>query len=410
MTLRTDFFVGSTVLALFAMACSSEAVIESRGSGGTTGSDVSGNGGSSARGGSAAQSNGTGGSTTGGSSGNNTGGATEPGAEELSVSVSATEATYVKLAEPGVVSVSDPQSSLAWDVAFVGYDVLTNGGLSGPGLAAAFGPLPVSVFAFPDQPVNAPFLVTDHAGGAFLGWYLYDQMTHVIYSRFHVYGIRSGGRFYKLQVLSYYGQMGGTTLTGLYQLRYAEVTASGSGKTTELHDLDATLGGATADADAPNTCLVLATGDTPRLSLHEAAASLDWDVCFRRDAISVNGENGGPGAVAAVDLEGADTADEAPDDVKARTADSEKALFDDVDYAALTAPGLEYRGDHVISAFTNQWLDPSADPPAPKPSTAFVVVGADGQSRYFLAFDAFDGADTSSPGTIHLGIEPTVSP
>jgi hypothetical protein len=326
------------------------------------------------------------------------------------VAVSATKPTYVKLSGPSVVEVSDPHQSLDWDLGLVGYDVLTNGGLSGPGMAAAFGPLPVSVFAFPDQPVNAPFLVTDHAGGAFLYWYLYDEQSHVIYSRFHVYGIKSGGHYYKLQVLSYYGTVGGSEVTALYQLRYAEVTAAGSAKTVDLHNVDATLGGATADADALNTCLVLATGDTPMLSLHQAATSLDWDVCFRRDEISVNGEDGGPGQVAAVDLQADETANEMAADVKARTADSEQALFDGVDLAALTATGLDYRGDHVISAFTDQWVDASANPPAPKPSTAFLVVGADGVSRFFVAFDAFDGANATTPGTVHLGVEPAASP
>lgn len=333
---------------------------------------------------------------------------------ELAVEVSATQATYVKLSVPGVVNVTDAASSTDWDLGFEGYDVMTNGGISGPGRGAAFGPLSVSVFAFPDQPVDVPFLISDGAGGAFLDWYAYDETTHVLFSRYHVYGVKSGGRLYKLQILRYYVDVGGVGMSAHYQLRYAEVTATGSGETVELDDLDATLGetpsGPAASTDAPGPCLSLATGETIMLSLADAESSTDWDLCFRRDAINVNGERGGPGDVAAVDLDAAATAGETLADVEARTSVDEEAAFDAVDDAALTAPDLVYRGDQLVTAFTGQWADASASPPVPTAATAFMVVGADGQSRYLVAFDAFDGANADTPGTVHLGVEPAVSP
>jgi hypothetical protein len=331
-----------------------------------------------------------------------------PGA--LNVTVSATHTTYVKLDVPAVVEVSDPLHSTAWDLAFVGYDVFTNGGLSGPGQGAAFGPISVGFFAFPDQPVDVPILIQDYAGGAFLDWYAYEGPTHTLYSRYHVYGIESGGRHYKLQLLDYYDTKQGTTTSALYSLRYAEVPEKGSVHTVEIDDLDATLGGAAPGPDVPSTCLELATGATPQLSPNDAESSLAWDLCFRRDTIGVNGGVGGPGDASAVDLEAADTAGESLDDVKARSADNQQTLFDGIDFAALTAPDLVYRGDYVISAFTGTWANLSADPPVPVGQAAFLVVGADGSSRYLVAFNAFDGADATTPGTIELGIEPSVSP
>ena len=333
-----------------------------------------------------------------------TGGPAQP-SDSLSVTVSATKPTYVNLSAPAVVDVSDKATSTEWDLAFVGYDVLTNGGLSGPGGGRAFGPLGVSYFAFPDRPVDVPFLISDRAGGTFLGWYAYDGTTHTLYSRYHVYGLRSGGHLYKLQVLGYYGDVAGAPVSALYQLRYAEVTADGSGETQVVQGVDGTLDGETAAPDVANGCLVLATGETPALSPNAAAESLAWDVCFRREAISVNGELGGPGEVAGVDLDAAASADELLPDVKARSADSELSRFDAVDYAALTDPSLEYRGDYVTSAFSGKWVDLAADPPVPEPSTAFLVVAADGKTRFLLAFNAFAGASDKSPGTVTFAVQ-----
>src|SRR5690349_13588002 len=64
--------------------------------------------------------------------GGTTGGDVQP-SDALTVAVSATRATYVKLGVPALVGVTDAATSTDWDLGFEGYDVLTNGGLSGPG-------------------------------------------------------------------------------------------------------------------------------------------------------------------------------------------------------------------------------------------------------------------------------------
>jgi hypothetical protein len=329
--------------------------------------------------------------------------------DSLSFEVSAKHTTYVKLGIPGVVEVTDPTISTDWDLAFEGYDVRTNGGRSGPGYGGAFGPLPVSFFAFPDEPVDVPFIIKDDAGGVFLRWYAYDGTTHTIYSRFHVYGIRSGERLYKVQLLGYYGEVEGAPVSALYQLRYAEVTPDGAGETSVLGNVDGTLGGETPGPDVPGACLSLATGESTLLSSNEAAESPDWDICFRREALSVNGEIGGPGNVSGVDLDRAGTDGELISDVKQMTPSSEQARFDAVDYATLTSSELDYRGDYVTSAFSDKWADLSVEPPAPKPSIAFLVVGADGVSRYLIAFNSFEGADEKTPGTVSIGVQPALA-
>ncbi|HEX5098092.1 MAG TPA: HmuY family protein [Polyangiaceae bacterium] len=331
-----------------------------------------------------------------------------PEQTELTFEVSATEPVYLKLATPEVVTVANPKSTTDWDLAFVGYDVLTNGGISGSAAGAAFGPLDVSVFAFPDEPVDVPFWIVDAAGGVFWRWYAYDGSSHALYSRYHVYGLRSADKLYKLQILGYYGDVQGAPVSALYKLRYAEVTPDGSGETQEVTDLDATLDGKDPGPDVRGGCLTLADGRTSALTPNEAKQSLAWDICFQRESISVNGELGGPGDVTGVDLQADDTDEEALALVKKRTAASEAPRFDGTDQAALDA--LEFHGDGVTSAFTGKWAELGEDPPVPKPGTAFIVRAADGKSRYLVAVDSFAGATRDTPGTVTLTVVPSVSP
>jgi hypothetical protein len=220
-----------------------------------------------------------------------------------------------------------------------------------------------------------------------------------------VYGVRSRDVLYKLQVLSYYTEVAGAPVGARYRLRAASVDAGGSGATRELLDLDGTVDGGSTDPAAPSGCVTLDSEAFTLLSPDEAAASSDWDLCFRRDAISVNGELGGPGAVTAVDLQQGEN--EPLADVKAMTEADATDRFDAVDEAALTAPSLEYRGDYATSAFSSKWADLAADPPAPVTSAGWLVVAADGRSRYLVGFDAFEGATPDAPGTIDLFVHPS---
>jgi hypothetical protein len=332
-----------------------------------------------------------------------------PPVDGLEVEVSAERRTFVALDVPEVVEVDDPDASLEWDLAFQGFEIATNGGVSGPGAGSAFGPLPEYYFFFPDEPIDAPFLLEDKAGGAFLGWYVYDGSDHTIYTRYHVYGVRSGEQLFKVQILSYYGAVMGAPVSALYQLRYAEVTADGVGPTRAIENLDATVDGDVSDPTLPSAVLSLASGEIRRISPEQAQEDTEWDLGFRRDSITVNGELSGPGGVTAVDLNAA-AAGETLEDVKALTASEGLSRFEAVDHAALDDDGLEYRGDGITSAFSGKWADLEVSPPEPLSSTGFLVVGADGESRYLVGFDAFEGANDETPGTVTLYVHRSPAP
>jgi hypothetical protein len=320
---------------------------------------------------------------------------------ELDVPVPASGRVYVNLATAAVVTpTGDPIKSREWDLAFEGFDVFTNSGVSGQGSGGGFGPLdPVSFLA--DSAPAVPFISVDKAGGAFFSWYAYDGMSHLLYSRFHVYGVKRGAQLWKVQVLSYYGLVMGAPTSALFQLRYADVT-SGVGP-TQMLQVDGTAGGVSAPMSATSGCLTLSSGTVTQLTVAAAGASMDWDLCFRRDAVSVNSEAGGPGSVGAVDLQSAQTAGESLNDVEARTAASEQAQFDAVNSASFN--GASFRGDHVVSAFeTGRWLDTTQSPPVPV-DQAWLVVEASGLHKFLVAF-TFRGATAASPGTVVMHIKP----
>lgn len=358
------------------------------------------------------------GTSDGGSAGDNAGegGAADAGrtgdvpdltvGTELSLRVEGDAPTYVTLASAAVVEVAagEGATSTAWDLVFEGWEIFTNGGASGSGKGAAFGPLPFTYFLAAEEPADVPFLIEDKAAGALRDWYFYDGQWHALYSRFHVYGVKSGQRLFKLQLLGYYGDVQGAPISALYHLRYAEVTPDSNGETIDIQKLDATAGGLGGDDQAASGCLTLATGEQRQLTPTQAAASSFWDLRFRRDSISVNGGLGGPGSVTAVDLDASATEGETLDSIKGLTAENQASRFAAVDYAALTASELDYRGDRIVSAFTDAWFDPSVQPHRLAEDDTWLVVGADGDSRYLIGFTGVEDASTEAAGTVVLRI------
>lgn len=335
-------------------------------------------------------------------SGGGDAGAEEPG-KELSVTVPSTGKVFIKLATPEVVTVDgDGQSSMDWDIAFSGYDVLTNGGVSGKALGKAFGPLDVLNF-LGDEPPEVPFLTTDHTGGAFVSWYKYDGSDHSLWGRYRLYGLRDGDRLWKMQILSYYGELQGAPVSALYELRYAEVKDTGSDATQTFTNIDATAGGASPSSDAASECVDLSTGERLKLKPSELGTSKAWQLCFRRETVSVNGELGGPRGVTAVDLDA--EANETIEQVQAKTKDTELPRFGATGAKELNDPKLTYRGDHVVTAFTDHWLEPGQTPPAPR-EASWYVIGADGQSQYVLKFNKFESPGKDTPGTVIMRVKP----
>jgi hypothetical protein len=327
---------------------------------------------------------------------------------ELRVPVSADETSYVSLARPEVVELEgDPLASNDWDLAFRGWDVFTNGGVSGGGNGWSFGPTEYYYLYFPSDSIEVPFPIPDRASGAFLGWYVYGT-DHGLFSRFHVYGVRSGDRLYKLQVLGYRGEVQGTAVNALYRVRYAEVSPDGSGPIVDLSNIDATANNNALDPNEPSTCLDLATERTFELTPDEAAESEDWDLCFRRDVVTVNGGVGGPRGVEAVDLDAADTEQETVEQVMALTATSQLARLENTTYEMLSAPGLDYRGDAATSAFSRRWYE-DGDPRSPVLDKSWLVVGPDGETRYYVVFTDFEDVRADSPGTVVLRVQAVTS-
>ncbi|MDF2694955.1 MAG: hypothetical protein K0S65_3338 [Labilithrix sp.] len=314
--------------------------------------------------------------------------------KELAFQVPETGRVHITLDPPAVVD-----ESAAWDLAFEGYDIFTNGGVSGSGAGAAFGPLDAVVF-LGDRPPEVPFLTSDRTGGAFLDWYEYSGApAHALYSRFHVHGVRDGSRLFKVQVLGYYGQRDGAAVAALYSLRYTELGASGPGPVQELTHLDGTAGGPSGAPTTPSECVDLGTGARSMKTPDEARNASDWHLCFRRDAISVNGERGGPRGVGAVDLDVDATKGETLAQVETRTPESERARFDAVNAASFE--GKTFRGDRIVSVFGDAWLDRSSSPPNPA-YAAWLVQAADGKRKMLVGFARFESATTTSPGTIVL--------
>lgn len=332
--------------------------------------------------------------TTGGGG---AGGASDPGAS-LDVPTGA-DPVYVDLDTPAIVTASD-----AWELRFDGPRIFTNGGASGSGKSSAFGPNDLDVFDAGKVPTDVPFLIKDEAGGAFIKWYAYDGNTHLLYSRFHTYGIRRAGELYKVQILGFYGEQQGAPVAALYQVRAAAVSSSGVEATATYVDIDGTAGTTEPTPSDPSGCLRLSTGAVSLLTPAEASASSDWDLCFRRATISVNGGDGAAGDVEAVDLQADQTTTEVLEDVMAKTADSEQPAFDAVTDPQLEATDLLWLKDGVVSAFTNRWTTPGVTPLEPAPFS-WVVAGSDGETPFAVVFDGFDGATATSVGTVHLRVK-----
>jgi hypothetical protein len=345
---------------------------------------------------------------TGGAAGSGSGGSSGFDAGDLpgtdvTVTVPATGRVFVDLDAPAVITPpNDGMDSFEWDIALSGWDVFTNSGPSGPGTGKAFGPLEVLAY-FSDTPPEVPFLTEDKTGGAFLEWYDYDGAFHALYTRFHVYGVKRADKYYKVQILGYYGDVSGAPVSGIYSMRYAEVTPSGIGPTQVIEDIDGTAGGPSGSESAPSACVTLATGTVTPLAPDAAMASSDWDLCFRRTTISVNGELGGPGGVGSADLDGDKTAAETLAENQQKTADGELAHFDAVDYAALTASGVVYRGDRIVSAFSDHWVDPTTTPPT-FGNGCWRVVGANGEINHMLVFTNIEGYSATAAGNVTLRV------
>lgn len=327
-------------------------------------------------------------------------GSPKPSAVEhrLDVEVPAEGRLLADLDGPRVVT-PDGAGADKWDLAFQALDVFTNSGPSGPGAAAAFGPLDAASFEADVAPA-VPFLVPDEVGGAFADWYLYDR--HVLRTRFHVYAIKDGARFWKVQILGYYGDDVANPVSGTYTLRYAELVDGVTYPTSVLSGLEGTGGSEGAADDLPSECVNLGTGERKLMTAPEAQTDSTWHLCFRHASVVVNGGLSGALGVEAADLDSASTPTETADDIGRRTADTELRRFESIDYAAVVGQSVAYIEDGVVSAFTHRWLD--ATSAAPEPG-AWLVHGSDGATAHLVVFDSLEPATVDSANTVRLRLK-----
>jgi hypothetical protein len=324
--------------------------------------------------------------------------ATRPSAVEhrFDVEVPVESRVLVDLEGPRVVAPDDVGAD-AWDLAFQGLDVFTNSGPSGPGAGAAFGPLEAAVFQADTAP-SVPFLVQDEVGGALADWYLYDQ--HLLRTRFHVYAIKDGPRFWKVQILGYYGDDAASPVSGMYTLRYAELSDAVSNPTIVITDLQGTGGSGAGPDDAPSECVNLGSGERKFLTAADAQADATWHLCFRHASIVVNGGLSGALGVTAADLDSASLPTETAGDVRGRSPDSELPRFESIGYSAVVDPNVYFVEDGIVSAFTHRWLEAASATPEPSPG-AWLVYGSDGATAHLVKFDSLD-ASVASAATVRL--------
>jgi hypothetical protein len=131
---------------------------------------------------------------------------------------------YFSFASGTVVTPADPKTSTGWDLMFSNYNVGQNSGPNGPaGAAAAF-----YVFEYLADPTDisavndvyagqaAAPLFQDAASSIFDAWYNYDSGTHQLTSKNFVYLIKTAGKLYKMQIYSYYTNVGGVPVSADY--------------------------------------------------------------------------------------------------------------------------------------------------------------------------------------------------
>ena len=150
-----------------------------------------------------------------------------PGPTQTAVVHVGTGAGFFDFSSGQQVTPADPAHSLDWDLEFSNFSIAQNSGPSGSGQVAEFDAFttlgdPTDIDAFTEQPVGAPFF-TDIPGSALTDWYDYNEQTHQLSSKNHVYLIRQGDRLYKMKILGYYADVQGVPVSAIYTFIWNEL-------------------------------------------------------------------------------------------------------------------------------------------------------------------------------------------
>jgi len=147
-------------------------------------------------------------------------------AVEVSFEAGATP-VYFDFSAGATVTPADLATSLEWDLRIFSYEIAQNSGPTGSGSCGAFQAFtelvdPSDFGSFTLQP-DAP-LFPDNESSVLVDWYEYQgPPTHQLLSHDHVYLIKSGDRVFKLQIESYYKNIGGTAVSGHYSFIWNEL-------------------------------------------------------------------------------------------------------------------------------------------------------------------------------------------
>lgn len=200
--------------------------------------------------------------------------------------VDANSKVYLSLSD-GVVTVSDPATSLDWDLAIDGVGFSTNSGTSGSGQGGAKWALESSVYSAlqtattlgfevdEELPVPGPPGPNTFSGNPVLaGWYDYDPSTHAVTPKPGVLIVRGArGAYGKLSIISY--------AEGVYELQLAPLEVK-----VESARLDITLSSSTSwTAVDLRRGLVLGAEDTEG----------SWDFAVQGRLMRTNGGTSGDG-------------------------------------------------------------------------------------------------------------------
>tara|TARA_Y100000589_G_scaffold285146_1_gene284464 strand:+ start:545 stop:1615 length:1071 start_codon:yes stop_codon:yes gene_type:complete len=206
--------------------------------------------------------------------------------------------TYFSFADNDVVPITDVEAktSLDWHIAFKRYDVVLNGGVSGPGNVRGYnihagykGHLENEVFSdvsMMDMPEDESF-VLDSSAEALSQWYSYDVVTHVISASGNAYELRTAdGQYAKWVVDTIEGY--GRADAGTINFRWVVG-----------EDLNVESRSASVDvSEGREVYFNLRTGQ--EVSPSEPQNSLDWDLWFSGYSIKLNGGVSGSGEAAAL--------------------------------------------------------------------------------------------------------------
>lgn len=145
--------------------------------------------------------------------------------DTLSFDASGGGPIYIDFSSGAVVNPSDPRTSTDWDIAFTNYEVHQNSTVFGPGSAAAYAVWqdqidPTDFNETMTAPTAPQAYFSDNLGSVMTNWYNYNGDTHTLTSKQHVYVIRDGSNYYKLQITTYYKAIGGNPVSGYYTFKW----------------------------------------------------------------------------------------------------------------------------------------------------------------------------------------------